>query len=44
MDFFKSYASNTYAGSANQYFFNMKDGERRTGRVFYKITNAGEYD
>ena len=43
MSYFKTYASNTYAGSANQHLFRMAEGEVRTSRVFYKITNGGEY-
>ena len=43
MSYFKTYVSNTYAGSANQHLFSMEDGEVRTSRVFYKITCGGEY-
>ncbi len=43
MSYFKTYVSNTYAGSANQHFFAMNDGEVRTSRIFYKITSGGEY-
>ena len=43
MSFFDKFTSNTYAGSANQYLFEMKEGERRTSRVFYKISVGGEY-
>lgn len=44
MKYFEKYVSNTYAGSANQHFFTMDDGEIRTGRVFYKISVGGEYN
>lgn len=44
MKYFEQYVSNTIAGSANHLFFTMKEGEIRTGRVFYKITVGGEYD
>lgn len=43
MDFFKKYVSNTYAGSANQLFFST-NGERQTGRVFYKISVGGRLE
>ena len=43
MSYFKKYTSNTYAGSANQHVFAMNEGEVRTSRVFYRITNGGEY-
>lgn len=44
MSFFDKFTSNTYAGSANQYLFEMKEGESRTSRVFYKISVGGEYN
>lgn len=44
MEYFKQYVSNTVAGSGNQLYFSMKDGEIRTGRVFYKIFSGGEYN
>lgn len=44
MKYFKKFVSNTYAGSANQHYFGLKDGEVRTGRIFYKIAVGGEYD
>ena len=44
MEYFSQFTSNTYAGSANQLYFNMQDGEVRTGRVFYKISVGGEYN
>jgi len=44
MKYFETYTSNSVAGSGNQFFFNMNEGEVRTGRVFYKITASGEYN
>lgn len=44
MKYFEQYVSNTIAGSANHLYFTMKDGETRTGRVFYKIACPGEYN
>ncbi len=44
MNFFKNYTSNTYAGCGNQFFFEMEEGEIRTGRAFYKISNGGKYN
>ena len=44
MQYFNDYTSNTTAGSGNQIYFNMEDGEIRTGRVLYKITKAGEFN
>lgn len=44
MEFFDNYSSNTYAGSGNQYYFNMQENEVRTGRILYKIAVGGEYD
>lgn len=44
MKYFEQYNSNTYAGSGNQLYFEMPDGEIRTGRVFYKISVQGKYD
>lgn len=43
-EYFKKYVSNTCAGSSNQHLFEMEKGEVRTGRVFYKILEGGEYD
>ncbi len=43
MEFFQKYASNTYAGSANQLFFGT-DGKINVGRVFYKISVGGTYN
>ena len=42
MDFFKTYTSNTTAGSANQSFF-ASDGAAHTARVYYKLYRGGEY-
>ena len=44
MEYFKKYVSNTLAGSGNQLYFGMKEGEIRTGRIFYKIFSGGEYN
>lgn len=43
-DYFEKYASNTLGGSSNQFFFDLNAEEIRTGRVFYKIFTAGEYN
>lgn len=43
MNYFDQYSSNTYAASANQYFFRMHHDEVRTGRVFYKISSGGAF-
>ncbi|MBQ8165039.1 MAG: SGNH/GDSL hydrolase family protein [Clostridia bacterium] len=43
MDFFKTYSSNTFAGTLNQCFF-ISDGTARTGRVFYRISSGGTYN
>jgi len=43
MDSFKTFSSNTIAGSGNQYFFAMEKKEIRTSRVFYKITHSGTF-
>lgn len=43
MHYFDTYVSNTCAGSGNQLFFHLNEGEARTGRVFYKITAGGSY-
>ena len=43
MQYFERFSSNTIAGSGNQHWFSMPKGERRTGRVFYKITVGGSY-
>ena len=44
MKYFENFVSNTVAGSGNQKFFNLENGEVKTGRVFYKITASGEYN
>ena len=43
MSFFKKFASNTYAGCANQYHFKNEGGENHTSRAYFKITAGGEY-
>ena len=43
MEFFDQYTSNSLAGSGNQLFFNMEEGEVLTGRILYKITSSGEH-
>ena len=43
MKYFDEYVSNTYAGSSNQLYFTMQDGEIRTGRIFYQISVGGKY-
>ncbi len=42
--YFDKFSSNTYAGSANQLFFEMNENEICTGRIFYKISVGGEYN
>lgn len=44
MEYFNHYVSNTVAGSGNQLYFSLKEGEIRTGRIFYKISVAGEFN
>ncbi|MEE1043346.1 MAG: SGNH/GDSL hydrolase family protein [Clostridia bacterium] len=44
MKYFEKFNSNTYAGSGNQFYFEMDENEVRTGRVFYKIFAGGEYN
>lgn len=41
MNYFEKYSSNTIAGSSNQLIFSSNTD---TSRVFYKVTNAGEYN
>lgn len=41
---FNAYTSNTVAGSGNQHFFTLEENRVQTGRLFYKITAAGEYN
>jgi len=43
MKYFREFQSNTYAGSGNQFYFEMDENEIRTGRVFYKISAGGKY-
>ena len=43
MDYFKTYVSNTTAGSGNQFFFhNEAEGSTRS-RTFYRAECGGEY-
>ena len=44
MKYFDVFSSNTYAGSSNQFFFEMDSNKVSTGRIFYKITSGGEYN
>ena len=44
MKYFEQFTSNSYAGSSNQFYFNMNEGEIRTGRIYYKISVGGEYN
>ena len=44
MRYFEKFSSNTYAGSGNQLYFKLNDSETHTGRVFYKISESGEYN
>lgn len=44
MKYFETFTSNTYAGSANQLYFEMKEYEVRIGRIFYKISVGGKYN
>ena len=41
MEFFDRFTSNTIAGSGNQLTFATEPDERRTGRLFYKISFSG---
>ena len=43
MTYFAEFTSNTYAGSGNQFWFSLPEGQVQTGRVFYKITAPGKY-
>lgn len=43
MKYFNEYSSNTIAGSSNQHFFTMENGEVRTSRAFYKIAVGGKF-
>jgi len=42
--YFQDFKSNTYAGSGNQFYFEMNENETRTGRAFYKISAGGKYN
>ena len=44
MKYFQDFKSNTYAGSGNQFYFQMNENEIRTGRAFYKIASGGKYN
>lgn len=44
MKFFDKFISNTYAGSSNQLFFSMANGEAKRGRAFYKVSVSGKYN
>lgn len=44
MKYFETYTSNTIAGTANQCYTSSATENARTGRVFYKIMNGGEYE
>lgn len=44
MKYFDLFGSNTYAGSGNQFYFEMESDKISTGRVFYKISVGGEYN
>lgn len=41
--FFKTYRSNTYAGTCNQHCFFGERGVRHTGRAYYRISYGGTY-
>lgn len=41
--YFEKYTSNTLAGTSNQSFF-YSDGERKKGRIYYKIFAGGKYN
>ena len=43
MEFFRKFASNTYASGANQHIFLSQRSQVHTGRVFYKITEPGAW-
>lgn len=44
MKYFESFHSNTHAGSGNQLYFETKEHEIHTGRLFYKISIGGKYN
>lgn len=41
--YFATYVSNSLAGCHNQHVFSLSEEEKRTGRVFYRITVGGTY-
>lgn len=43
ISYFKTYSSNTLAGSSNQCYF-ISDGQVHTARIFYKIFCSGKYE
>ena len=43
MEYFKSYCSNTLAGSGNQFFFHNENVQQTKSCTLYKVTNGGEY-
>ncbi len=43
-EYFKKFSSNSIGAGANQNFFEMCEGEVRTGLVFYRICSGGEYN
>ena len=43
-DFFKTYRSNSFAGTCNQHCFFDEETNVRTGRIFYKISFGGTND
>ncbi len=42
-DYLKKYSSNSVGAGANQTFFELNEGEVRTGLAFFKITAGGKY-
>ena len=44
MNYLDKYVSNTLAGSSNQLYFTSQESLRLTGRAFYKIHKAGEFE
>lgn len=43
MEYFNKYVSNTLAGTSPQHFFST-DGEKQTGRIFYKLFDRKKYN
>ena len=43
MEYFKTYSSNTLAGSGNQFFFNNENNQQTRSCTLYKVTDGGEY-